>query len=710
MAIKEIITANCENGQLSKSKIARQWDDQGTLIQFAGYPEPDTDEQLIFRLIVWMRTAEDAEPVELPPIELEADQWLISNYYTQLPQMLRFQLCITNSDETYEKHSPIFYGIVDKSLSHDGEEAEIDVIPLFDPYKKYVDELVVDAGARVADTELNETSTNLVQNKAVATAVTALNGRLDEQAVIEKGRLKGVTDGYDITGSVKTDLYVYAGELVSIDVAEVSGNTNAYISGYTQSDILLISAVGNKERAFQHDGYLAFWCLEDATIKAHVTLKNALSTSMEDFALKVHSIEEEMYKTVSPTLESGAIDTNTGANTSSTTSLRTPDFITDGATILTFRNCKVSIFAYQSDGTFVGGYSATDGWTRDWSKYTRLTSPVYLSNLNENKYQLRLRFDTFTADVTAENANASLQVSRIDELESESEKIEVYTVGAGKDFATFTEMLVSLKDDTKQKMVYVYPGVYDIFEEMGGAEWMQTVDTSLNWRNVCHVVPPNTEIIGLGDVILAWNPTDEQIIDNSHAFLFSPLNVSSSCKIKNIKIHCSNCRYGIHDETSGRAVFDGVTHEFENIDVVYTASTYGWHYAYGAGHNKNCKYKFKNCLFSAAYGVSWSIHDWPATQYEASQFEFDNCRFLNNSNGNPASIRFSSTDKVGRLDDVKINGCVFGSITFGTESSAYANQGYKVTTMLCKEYSLIYSQYILESGRIAPEDYLVIPS
>lgn len=74
MTIREIITANCENGQLSKSKIARQWDDQGTLIQFAGYPEPETDEELIFRLIVWMRASEDAEPVELPPIELEADR------------------------------------------------------------------------------------------------------------------------------------------------------------------------------------------------------------------------------------------------------------------------------------------------------------------------------------------------------------------------------------------------------------------------------------------------------------------------------------------------------------------------------------------------------------------------------------------------------------------------------------------------------------
>lgn len=196
MAIREIITANCENGQLSKSKIARQWDDQGTLIQFAGYPEPETDEELIFRLIVWMRASEDAEPVELPPIELEADQWLISNYYTQLPQMLRFQLCITNEAGTYEKHSPIFSGIVDKSLSHNGEGADIDVIPLFDPYKKYVDELILDAGARVVDTELDETSTHLVENKAVASAVADVNGRLQWYPLAVN-----VTDGSYVVGS-----------------------------------------------------------------------------------------------------------------------------------------------------------------------------------------------------------------------------------------------------------------------------------------------------------------------------------------------------------------------------------------------------------------------------------------------------------------------------------------------------------------------------
>lgn len=235
MAIREIITANCENGQLSKSKIARQWDDQGTLIQFAGYPEPETDEELIFRLIVWMRASEGAEPVELPPIELEADQWLISNYYTQLPQMLRFQLCITNEAGTYEKHSPIFSGIVDKSLSHNGEGADIDVIPLFDPYKKYVDELILDAGARVVDTELDETSTHLVENKAVASAVADVNGRLlrQENAFDEASATVYPENIYDMSKNISG--------------CRLQANGGTYNTpDYFTSDYIDVSFVGDK--------------------------------------------------------------------------------------------------------------------------------------------------------------------------------------------------------------------------------------------------------------------------------------------------------------------------------------------------------------------------------------------------------------------------------------------------------------------------------
>ena len=274
-------------------------------------------------------------------------------------------------------------------------------------------------------------------------------------------------------------------------------------------------------------------------------------------------------------------------------------------------------------------------------------------------------------------------------------------------------MLIALASNSKEKIVYVYGGVYDIFDEMGGAEYISSIEnaSSLSWRGVNHIVPPNTTIIGVGKVVLEWNPSDSEIISQNHAFLFSPLNLSGSCTIKNIEIRCSNCRYGIHDETGGIAVYNGTTRVLDNVRVYFTASTYGVHYAYGAGHNKNSKYIYNNCVFSAAYGIAWSSHDWPATEYENSTFEFNNCIFKNNLPTSPsgkAGIRFSSSATDSRQDIVKINGCDFNNITFETEGSNSVKQGYNVTTMLCPSFTVTYTDRIASEDRIAPTVYLTL--
>ena len=385
--------------------------------------------------------------------------------------------------------------------------------------------------------------------------------------------------------------------------------------------------------------------------------------------------------------------------------MRSALFVNRAAVELTFENCVARVFAYNTDGTFIGVYSG-DGFTKDWSQNLRLTSPVNLLEISDEDYLYRIVFDRYTGAPSAEATNAYLKINKIDELQNENTAEEVYIVGADGDFATFTAMLIALKDNSNPKTVYVSGGTYDIFNEIGGAAYMQTVDTSANWRDVSNIVPPNTTIVGVGDVTLTWNPSDTEIIDQAHAFLFSPLNLSGTCTIKNINIVCSNCRYGIHDETSGLAVNNGAVHIFENVSVIYTASTYGVKYAYGAGHNRNMTCKFKNCLFSAGYASSWSTHDWPASVNERSIYEFDNCVFMDNRTNTPAGIRLSSSDTVGRLDDVKLNACVFAYISFNTEGSSNVKQGYKVQTMLCKSYTTSYSTYIQETDRIAPIDYL----
>ena len=687
------------------------------------------------------------------------------------------------------------------------------------------------AAASAASIETPDTT--LTQSGKAADAK-ATGDKISEIKEDLNAKIDTITDGLDVTASGKTPLYLNAGDTAIIDVKSITGTVNTYIDGHSSENVLALNAVTKVEYTAVSSGYLRFYFIPNATMNAHVTLKNALGQNVEELINSVSILEDASLKQYDVVLESGdfdttdgskitnakrlrtsgkiskdiekvlfsseyyaymyaydtsgtyigsytgngfsknwqdkrriispvdmrdfesynyqfaftfarlddasslessldflpisgvakniakeltaikdipleygTLDTTSGANYASQNALRTPTYINNYATKITFSNCKARFFAYTLDGVFVGGYG-TDGYTTDWSKYVRFDSPVYLNDLGGENYLFRVVFDQFTGDVTKENADAEYSINVLAELKNTIP--EEYTVGGGGDFATFTEMLIALENNTNEKIVYVQGGTYDIFEEMGGAEYMASLTdaSSLNWRDVCHVVPWNTTIIGVGDVVLAWNPTDAEIIDQDHAFLFSPLNVSGTCKIKNIKIECSNARYGIHDETSGRSIFSGAVHEFENVSVIYSASTYGVKYAYGAGHNKNSKYKFKNCLFSSANSDVWSTHDWPAGASENSVFEFDNCVFWDSLNNKVGNIRLSSSDTVGRLDDVKINACVFNRVSFSTEGSVDIKQGYKVTTMLCKPYTLTWSSHILEADRIAPTDYLVL--
>ena len=497
-------------------------------------------------------------------------------------------------------------------------------------------------------------------------------------------------------------------EVAVIDVKTVSGTVNVFVENHSSTYTALTSAK-RYEFAAQYDGYIQFYVSSGGTLTADIMLKSEMLTDVEELKTEQSVIKNELFEDGTISTEHGTFDTSSGSTSSSSTELRTIGYIDEAIIKVDFNSdCRVRVFAYQQDGTYVGGYTGS-GFSKSWSSISWMKPPVYVKEISNQNYLYKLNFKyaSGSSALTPEALAADVEKSIIREIDADME--EVYTVGAGKDYATFTGMLTALKDNTHKKIVYVYPGEYDIFTEKGGAEYISGLSISgKTWRDVCEVVPPNTHIIGLGTVVLTWNPTDAQIIDDDHAFLFAPLNLSGNCEIENIKIHCSNCRYGIHDETSGLSVYNGVTHILKNVEVVYSSSTYGTKYAYGAGHNKNSKYVFENCLFSAAYATPWSTHDWTAAANENSTFEFRNCVFVNNNTGNPANIRFSSSDTVGRLDDVKIIGCVFGSVSFATEGTSNVRQGYKVETMLCKTYSISYYDQIIEQYRVAPVNYLQI--
>ena len=172
------ITANWTTGALSQQTISRQYDNNRYAVQFIGYPEGDGTEELDLYLLVWMSTAPGQKPGEITPIQLNSDQWYISNYFTQQVQVIKFQLCVLNEAGTYEAHSPIFSGRIGDSLEHNGTSHDIDVSTLFDAYREYLNELIIGAGAVIIDPVPTQGSNNAVSGGGV---YSALAGKVDAE-------------------------------------------------------------------------------------------------------------------------------------------------------------------------------------------------------------------------------------------------------------------------------------------------------------------------------------------------------------------------------------------------------------------------------------------------------------------------------------------------------------------------------------------------
>ena len=204
---------------------------------------------------------------------------------------------------------------------------------------------------------------------------------------------------------------------------------------------------------------------------------------------------------------------------------------------------------------------------------------------------------------------------------------KIYIVGPTGNFTTFTGMLKALKDDTNPKTVYVQTGVYDIFTEIGGQEYMESL-TDETWNEACDIVPQNTKIIGIGNVVLSYHPTDENIVSYEKGWLISPLNIIYSCEIENITIDCDNCRYGIHIEgASGAGDANTATVKLKNVRVNRSKNgTMGDHAALGCGIGHNAKWYFDECRFATDGETAiFSVHTNAPTVDSSAYIEFNNC-------------------------------------------------------------------------------------
>lgn len=288
---------------------------------------------------------------------------------------------------------------------------------------------------------------------------------------------------------------------------------------------------------------------------------------------------------------------------------------------------------------------------------------------------------------------------------------KVYTVGSDGDYTSFTDCLKNLKDVTDEKIIYVKTGVYDIFEELGGSDYINSLDTSnLNWRDVQPIVPINTKMIGQGNVTLKFTPTAEEIKSKDIAFLFSPLNISYATEIDNIKIECTNCRYAIHFETNGLTEYADGESRFRNLICHKKSGTFGNPQVFGSGVGRRNQWEFESCTFMSDMTNIWTTHTNTSKEDDSCIIIFNDCIFANDIESEVTKkwelVQFiSGGAKIGhkcKHNYVRMNNCYIGGkvgLSYqGTETGE--KQQFDLTMLKCDTQGVSISEKFGENPYI----------
>lgn len=435
---------------------------------------------------------------------------------------------------------------------------------------------------------------------------------------------------YNFTESGTTELFAYAGTTVMIEVSQISGSFNVFTLGHTTHGIFGISNTGVYKFIPQYDGYIRFYTeSENASITFKIYLK--IDTV---FTTDIDARIENMYLyDASPTINDIAIKTRRVDKSIIQNSWGYD--LKPGNTIFNLLDAKITsstqkttnvIRVRDSAGCLIYNLDVNDKYsipkeTNAICMYVFDRLGNFLRNVRYNELKER---DTTNIDdeyfvVLAEyptvlpNNYWYVKGVEIEWLNMNINK-GIYKVGANGDFKTLTSALKSLKDDTSEKTILIESGVYDIFAEMGGADYFNGLPTlqPTEWRNYCNLIPPNTKIIGVGYVSLLFNYALTKNKD-----VFSCLSSSTGVYLENLNIIQNSGRYGIHLEGGTLSDTIGNVYTMKNVNV----KTSGSNASLGIGMNKNTLLNLYNCNVNSD-GVAIFHH---TNHHDNEQINISNC-------------------------------------------------------------------------------------
>ena len=255
-----------------------------------------------------------------------------------------------------------------------------------------------------------------------------------------------------------------------------------------------------------------------------------------------------------------------------------------------------------------------------------------------------------------------------------SNVITVKKDGTG-DFTKIIDAVNSITDSSydNKYTIKVYKGEYDVYEELGGAEWLTTI-TSGALNGI--VLPDYVDLEFVDDDTLIKmiipDDTDSTLLEN--CYRVSPLNAWRNNNFKNVKIKAYNTRYCLHNESNG--AFANYKQKFDNCYFEHLGGTLtNWtsYEALGSGSSSNAHFEYNNCKFiSKKYG-GFYLHT-NALNTDKTVCIMNNCEFIGNMGVNNNSVdnfacRFQNLEKTDYgsyaiMNNCKINGKLVTTGTF----------------------------------------------
>ena len=280
-------------------------------------------------------------------------------------------------------------------------------------------------------------------------------------------------------------------------------------------------------------------------------------------------------------------------------------------------------------------------------------------------------------------------------------KETIYYVGPEREHTSLVQLFLDLKEDEREKTIYIDAGTYDIFREYKDASIPTPPDDVAipDYFTYNAFLPPNTKLIGTGNVVLRFAPSAEEVT-YGESRTWSPLNILGACHIENIEIYCKNGRYCIHDDSHNR--YQNTTHFYKNVRCIYewgdikNEQQLGMNFTTGNGMAEGCTFVFEDCAFSFIGGnrPAFYTHECAGEDTDnAPTLTFKNCHFSGNEETGK-TIMLQSVTGVNMQIPTRIEDCQIGGGIYFMLYSDSSKQHYDVTVIGDKNPPLLINRDI----------------